>query len=142
MELLSSNTEKNLGNGNPEKIPYILGNENPKKTKKIHLLPPSFPPKKTFRKWNSKIRKFLIFSQRKTFLIFSQKKPPTYFGLSSQEPALKKFLVSSKKLPQFLGNKNLENVHDHIVLIVLDGIRTWIYYTKNQYVTSITGKIM
>ena len=49
MELLSSNTEKNLGNGNPEKIPYILGNENPKKNKKIHPPPPLPPPQKNFQ---------------------------------------------------------------------------------------------
>ena len=114
MELLSCNTEKNLGNGNLEKIHYILGNENPKKTQKNP--PPSQKNLLYSRKWNSKIRKFLIFSQGKTFCIFSQKKPPTHFGLSSQEPALKKFLVFSKKVPQFLGNRNLENVHGHIVL--------------------------
>ena len=64
---------------------------------------------------NSKIKKFLIISQKKAFLIFSQKAPPpTLSSLSPQKPALKKFLIppvfwkqKSQKTPYVSGNKTL-----------------------------------
>ena len=87
MELLSSNIKKNQETETPKKIPYISGEGNPKKAfyilgnrtfqpkpqkiKKIHL------EKKFLIFWemeqsNSKIMKFLIFSEKKSFsYIFS-----------------------------------------------------------------------
>ena len=83
MELLSSNTEKNLGNGNPEKIPYILGNENPKKNQKNPPpSPPPSPPKKLSGNGTLRLENFLYFLKGKLFLYFLKKSPPHILALA------------------------------------------------------------
>ena len=91
------------GNGNPQIAYHILGNGTfhlklQKIKKKIH------PEKNS----NSKIKKFLVFSQKKAFLIFSQKKPSAISSPSPRKPALKKVLMFSQKSLQFFGNGNPE----------------------------------
>ena len=125
MELLSSNIKKNQETETPKKFPYIsregnlkkafyiLGNRifqpNSQKIKKIHL------EKKFLIFWemeqsDSKIMKFLIFSEKKKlFLYFLKYIPPTY-GLCPQRPAVKIFFIFSQKSPHFFGNGNLEKI--------------------------------
>ena len=100
MELLSSNIKKLQETETPKKIPYITGNENPRKASYIpgngtfQLKNKKNPLLKKFLIFremelsNSKIKKIVIFSQKKAFLTFSQKKPPALSNLSPQKPTL------------------------------------------------------
>ena len=60
---------------------------------------------------NSKIKKFLIrnFSKKNFSYIFS-KKTSAVSSLSSQKPALKKFLIFSQKIPQVFENGNPQKI--------------------------------
>ena len=76
----------------PKKMPYISGNGNPKKLlifwEKDLFSPSSRKLKKSTQKKilifreveqsNSKIKNFVIFSQKKAFLIFPEKEPCTF----------------------------------------------------------------
>ena len=71
-----------------KKASYIPGNRTfqpkPSKIKKKTTTPQKIPYISGNGTSNSKIKKFLIFSQKKAFRVFSQKKPLTLSGLSLQ----------------------------------------------------------
>ena len=81
---------------------------------------------------DSKIMKFLIFSEKKKlFLYFLKYIPPTY-GLCPQRPAVKIFFIFSQKSPHFFGNGNLEKIlvsGDRIFFPIIFKIKNYLYFS-------------
>ena len=85
----------------PKKASYIPGNGTfqPKPEKNLKSsLRKKFLIFQKMELSNSKIKKFLIISQKKAFLIFSQKKPPTLSGLGPQKLSKISYIFSNKPL--------------------------------------------
>ena len=99
------------GEGNPKKAFYILGNRTfqpkPQKIKKIHL-EKKFLMFGEMEQSNSKIMKFLIFSE-KYFLISSQIYTPHIWPLPPKTCSENFFYIFSKKLPFFWKQKPRKN---------------------------------